>query len=288
MPVRNGPGSARSGTEPLAERPMSQSLFLSMAAIAALIPAGLAGARRHPGRDGLFWVLLIVAVAGPLALVAVRTGGVWRADFSTTLWTTVAASMAVFGLVAAFDRQAWRLAPLMAGYLIVVAVLAAVWQHAPQKPGTSGQATTWVAVHIAVSVATYALVTIAAVAALAAFLQERALKAKRPTALTRALPAVADCEALLVRLLIFSEIVLGMGLVTGMGALYLETGNVLTFDHKTVLTMAAFVVIGGLLFAHFRTGMRGRKAARVVLLGYLLLTLGYPGVKFVTDVLLAR
>lgn len=267
---------------------MSQSLFLSMAAIASLIPAGLVGARRHAGRDGLFWALLIVAVAGPLALVAVRTGGVWRADFSTTLWTTVAASMAVFGLVAAFDRQAWRLTPLMAGYLIVVAVLAAVWQHAPQKPGTSGQATAWVAVHIAVSVATYALVTIAAVAALAAFLQERALKAKRPTALTRALPAVADCEASLVRLLVLSEIVLGIGLATGMGALYLEIGNVLTFDHKTVLTMAAFAVIGGLLFAHFRSGMRGRKAARVVLLGYLLLTLGYPGVKFVTDVLLAR
>jgi len=33
--------------------------------------------------------------------------------------------------------------------------------------------------------------------------------------------------------------------------------------------------------------MRGRKAARIVLLAYLLLTLGYLGVKVVTDVLLA-
>ena len=41
----------------------------------------------------------------------------------------------------------------------------------------------------------FAKTTIAAVAALAAFLRERALKAKRPTGLTRALPAVADCEA---------------------------------------------------------------------------------------------
>ena len=29
-----------------------------------------------------------------------------------------------------------------------------------------------------------------------------------------------------------------------------------------------------------------RRAARVVLIGYLLLTLAYPGVKFVTDVLI--
>jgi ABC-type uncharacterized transport system permease subunit len=42
-----------------------------------------------------------------------------------------------------------------------------------------------------------------------------------------------------------------------------------------------------LLVAHYRSGMRGRRAARVVLLAYLLLTLGYPGVKFVTDVLMA-
>jgi ABC-type uncharacterized transport system permease subunit len=65
-----------------------------------------------------------------------------------------------------------------------------------------------------------------------------------------------------------------------------ETGHLLKLDHKTVLTVAAFVVIGGLLFAHFKSGLRGRKAARVVLLAYLLLTLGYPGVKLVTDVLM--
>ena len=68
---------------------------------------------------------------------------------------------------------------------------------------------------------------------------------------------------------------------------YAESGALLTFDHKTVLTVSAFVVIGALLIAHFRTGMRGRAAARLVLVAYLLLTLGYPGVKFVTDVLLA-
>jgi ABC-type uncharacterized transport system permease subunit len=61
----------------------------------------------------------------------------------------------------------------------------------------------------------------------------------------------------------------------------------LVFDHKTVLTITAFVVIGGLLAAHYKTGLRGRQAARIVLLAYLLLTLGYPGVKFITDVVLS-
>ena len=51
--------------------------------------------------------------------------------------------------------------------------------------------------------------------------------------------------------------------------------------------LGGFVLIAGLLFAHYRTGLRGRRAARLVLIAYLLVTLGYPGVKFVRDVLLA-
>ena len=128
---------------------------------------------------------------------------------------------------------------------------------------------------------------LAAVAALAATLQDRALKTKRPTGLTARLPSVADCEFLVVRLLVVSEGVLALGLSTGMASRYLESGVLATFDHKTILTMTAFLVIGALLFAHFRSGVRGRRAARVVLLAYLLMTLGYPGVKFVTDVLMA-
>jgi ABC-type uncharacterized transport system permease subunit len=39
--------------------------------------------------------------------------------------------------------------------------------------------------------------------------------------------------------------------------------------------------------AHQRVGLRGRRAARVALFAWLLLTLAYPGVKFVTSVLLS-
>ena len=67
---------------------------------------------------------------------------------------------------------------------------------------------------------------------------------------------------------------------------YSEVGSLLAFDHKTILTITAFTLIAGVLLLHFRTGMRGRKVARLALAAYLLLTLGYPGVKFVTDILL--
>ena len=89
------------------------------------------------------------------------------------------------------------------------------------------------------------------------------------------------------RLLVASEIILAIGLITGMATLYTTTGQFLTFDHKTTLTLIVFVIVGVILFVHFRTGIRGRAATRIVLLAYLLLTLGYPGVKFVTDILLS-
>jgi len=267
--------------------PMPDTMILSLSAIIALVPSTLLAMRRHHRPDAVFWLVLMVAVAGPMILVLFTMAGSWRTDLSTTIWVTIAATMAIFAVITILAHETWRLTPLVTGYMAALGFLAAVWSQVPHKPlseGASGGG--WIGIHITVSVCTYALVTIAAVAALAAFLQERALKKKQPTALTRLLPSVADCEELEVRLLVLGEIVLAMGLATGMALQYGETGALLVFDHKTVLTITAFAVIGGLLAAHYKVGLRGRQAARIVLLAYLLLTLGYPGVKFITDVIL--
>ena len=82
------------------------------------------------------------------------------------------------------------------------------------------------------------------------------------------------------------EVVLGVGLMSGMALRFADTGTVMTLDHKTILTVTAFVLMGAVLLMHFRIGLRGRRAARWALAAYLFLTLGYPGVKFVTDVLI--
>lgn len=264
------------------------TLVPDVLALLALLPASLQVLRREPRQDTAFWTAVAVAAAGVAARVAVEMSGSWLTGLSATLWAIILVSVILYAGVVAITAQAWRLISLFAAYMLILALIAVVWQTAPEKPlsvkpGISG----WIAVHIAVSVATYGLVTIAAVAALAAFVQERALKRRRSTALTRILPPLADCEFLVVRLLLVGEVVLGIGLVTGMVLSFREIGHVLPFDHKTILTLTTFAVIAGLLVAHYRSGMRGRRAARVVLLAYLLLTLGYPGVKFVTDVLMA-
>ena len=252
---------------------MSQNIVYSLTALMALLPASIYPYRQiagqgADGRSAYFWSALALGFAGPAAWALTQVAGRWHTGLSTALWVTIAACMLLFMALSALTRSAWRLSPLLLPYLLAVGAFATLAQQGPTPVLRGGAPGVWIDLHIAVSVITYALLTMAAVASLAAFLQERALKSKRPTPLTRFLPPVAESERLQLHLLAASE-------------------TVLRADHKTLLSVASFVVIGGLLLAHARTGVRGRMAARLVLIAYLLLTLAYPGVKFVTDVLLS-
>ena len=270
---------------------MANSIILSLAALVSLVPAAVLPLRREAGGpDPLFWAAVAVAVAGPGAYSLVLLGGGWPTGLASALWISIAVSMVIFAILAAVRREAWReawrLRPLLLPYLILLGLIATVWGRVPPQAALLAAPDAWLGVHIAASVATYGLCTLAAVAAAAAFLQERALKGKRPTALSRVLPSISDASLLQVRLLAVSEAVLALGIATGMARDYLSSGQWLHFDHKTLLAGLAFLVIGALLVLHHRSGLRGQRAARLVLLAYLLLTLAYPGVKFVTDVLI--
>ena len=255
-------------------------------ALAALLPAAALRLRAQDSRDGAFWAGLALAIAGPALWAVAQLGGAWHTGFAMSLWLTIAVTTAIFAGVALATRQGWRLTPLLVPYLVLLGVIALIWQHAPEQPIEGEVPPAWMDAHIVLALATYGLLTLAAVSGAAVFLQERALKARRPTALTRRLPAVAESEGLQLTLLAASEAVLALGLMTGMAAEYFVSGRLLVFDHKTTLSLAAFLAIATLLIAHRFSGIRGQRAARGVLVAYLLLTLAYPGVKFVTDVLL--
>lgn len=265
--------------------PMSAPLALNAFALVSLLPAAIVPLRSGTGRTGLFWAVTALAVAGPAVFATALLSGAWQTDLGTTLWVSIAASAGLFTALAAATRQGWRLAPLLMPYLAVMGVLASVARGEP-RPMVGGAPALWLDLHIVVSVLTYGLLTLAAVASLGVFLQERALKRKRPSGLTRMLPSVLDGERMADGLLLATEIVLGVGVATGMATQYFETGTILHADHKTLLSLLAFGLIGALLAGHRVCGVRGRLAARVVLVAYLLVTLAFPGVKFVTQVLL--
>lgn len=263
---------------------MPTTNLLNALALCSLIPAAAIPLRQGAGRDGPFWAALLLAITGPAAWSVHLLWGAWQTGLGTSLWVSIAASALLFALVAARTETGWRLAPLLMPYLLALGFLASAVKG-EARPLSGAAPEVWLDLHILTAVLTYALLTLAAVASLAVFLQERALKHKRPTRLTRMLPAVLQSETLAGRLLVLSEMVLGCGLASGMAIQFLGSGRLLHFDHKTLLSIVAFVLIGALLTGHRVCGVRGRLAARVVLVAYLLLTLAYPGVKFVTQVI---
>jgi ABC-type uncharacterized transport system permease subunit len=277
---------ARGAISVYSARAMITGLFHNLAAVLSLLPITIAVWRGRSASDGLFWVLTAVALAGPLGIVAVRYGATWNSGLSEALWVTIFVSILLFSVLSALAAEAWRLAGLLFPYLILLALIATLGHHAPDAVSLADTPGGWILVHILVSVLTIGLLTLAAIAGLAVLLRERGMRLKRRDALSDLLPSIADSERLQVRLLVAAEAVLGIGVLTGMGIQFLSSGHLLVFDHKTLLTLGGFLLIGALLFAHFRTGLRGRRAARLFLVGYLLVTLGYFGVKFVQGVLL--
>ena len=230
---------------------MSYNL-LSLTALIALVPATLAPFRRSAERDCVFWIVWAVAVVGAALWVFVRQSVGWGTGLSTALWLTIFTCLLLYGVVCLLNEDAWRLSPLLLPYLLVLGLLATIWSQVPEKSLEGVAPLAWIRMHIFVSVATYGLVTLAAISALAAAIQIRALRSKKRDRLSSILPAVSSSERLLVQLLVTSEIVLVMGLMTGMAALYFKSGQVMTFDHKSALAVLVFIVLAILLLLHFQ------------------------------------
>ena len=214
---------------------MSYNL-LSLTALIALVPATLV---RFDGLRNVtvFFDTWAVAVVGAALWVFVRQSVGWGTGLSTALWLTIFTCLLLYGCVCLLNEDAWRLSSLLLPYLLVLGLLATIWSQVPEKSLEGGAPIAWIGTHIFVSVATYGLVTLAAIAALAAALQHRALRSKKRDRLSSILPSVSSSERLLVHLLVTSEIILTMGLMTGMAALYFKSGLVMVFDHKSALAV---------------------------------------------------
>ena len=262
---------------------MLLDILLSLAGVLAMLPALLFKGERENGTAVTYWLVLAVAVAGPAVKAISLTTPQWHSGLDAALWMSIAATLALFALLALCSTGVRRVTRLLVGYLFLLGLIGLA------VPAGTGQTRVdiWLAVHILISLSAYALLTVAAILALGVFLKERALRAKRSSDFTRELPPVASAETLQVRFLLATAVVLACGIFTGILELYVREGQLLAFNHKIVLSLTAFAVIAVLVAAQMRAGLRGRMVAQTILLAFLLVTLSYPGVKFVTDVVLS-
>jgi len=140
--------------------------------------------------------------------------------------------------------------------------------------------------HVLVSLLAYAILTLASVQAILLAIQDRHLHGRHPGGFVRALPPLQTMESLLFEMIGLGFVLLSIALATGF--MFLEDMFAQHLAHKTLLSVAAWVVFGVLLWGRFRFGWRGRTALRWTLAGFVVLMLAYFGSKFVLELVLGR
>ncbi|MDI1309730.1 MAG: cytochrome c biogenesis protein CcsA [Methylotenera sp.] len=142
--------------------------------------------------------------------------------------------------------------------------------------------------HIAIALLAYSLFTFATFHALLMTFAERALHNKPTLFKFPSFPPLMVMETLLFRIITLGFILLTVTLISGI--LFSEQifGKPMQFNHKTVFSIASWIIYGALLYGRFNYGWRGMKAIRWTLTGFMLLVLAYVGSKFILEVVLGR
>lgn len=205
-----------------------------------------------------------------------------------------------FGLTIALSLTFW-LALLMYfaesfvtridGLLALAMLPAAICAFLPAlSPGSIGIAVDGWAfrLHFVVAMLAYSLFTLAALHAAMMAIAERQLHQAQLSSRTGGLPPLLTLENLLFRLIGLAFVFLT--LTVGSGVLFSEQvfGKPLTLNHKTIFTIASWLLFGILLIGRHVRGWRGRIAQRWTLAGFICLFLAYAGTRFVLEVLLHK
>lgn len=140
--------------------------------------------------------------------------------------------------------------------------------------------------HVLLSLLAYATFTIAALHAVLLAAQEQRLKRRQTSKLLGFLPPLQTMENLLFKMIWAGQILLTSGILSGM--IFLEDIFAQHLVHKTILSMAAWLIFGTLLWGRHVAGWRGNTAVRFTLGGFALLMLAYFGSKIVLEIILQR
>lgn len=246
------------------------------------------GAERPMAAWERWTILVALALHSSLLYVTLFATPMLRFGFghalSATLWLAV--------LVYWFENLFYRLEgmqPLVLGVAAACVPLPALF------PGLESPAyahTVQFRIHLALAIAAYSLLTIAALHALLMSLIEKRLHGRGlgdelagPLA---SLPPLLTLETLLFRILAAGFVMLTLTLATGVAFSESLFGKAFQFNHKTLFAVLSWAIFGLLLAGRHLYGWRGRRALRWTMAGFIVLLLAYVGSRFVVEVILGR
>jgi cytochrome c-type biogenesis protein CcsB len=139
----------------------------------------------------------------------------------------------------------------------------------------------WLPVHTLVLFVGYAAFAVAFAAGVMYLLQERQVKRKKLGGIFKRLPSLDVLDEVNYRCLTIGFPLLTMGIVTG--AIWAQTawGDYWQWDPKETASLATWLLYAGLLHGRLTVGWRGRRAAILAIVGFILVVFTFLGVNLV-------
>jgi ABC-type uncharacterized transport system permease subunit len=255
--------------------------LLSCAALTARLAGSLSGLRVSRGAVLALGFSAVILHGLVLFPEVITRGGLNMGFFNAA--SLVALLMVILLLLASLWQPVENIGiPVLP--ITAVTLALGIWNPGGHEYVTS---TNWqLDLHILFSVLAYSLFALAAVQALLLDIQDRHLRNRRPGGFIRALPPLEVMERLLFQMITTGFALLSAALLTGM--LFLDDIFAQHLVHKTVLSIASWVIFGVLLWGRRKFGWRGRTAIHWTLSGFAFLILAYFGSKMVLELILQR
>ena len=255
-----------------------------------LIAAAAFGASRLPTFAARSGILFVVACALVAVGISIHSNALYGTilianGFNLTLGNIISLiglELALIGLIAAIEPS---LRGISAGLLILGAFAASGTGFATAPSAMT--ALDWqVRAHVLVSLMSYGVLTVGAIVAISAMLQERRLQAGHLSTFSNLFAPLETTEKLLFGITAAGFAGLSVAIVSGLT--FIENLFAQHLAHKTAFSILALFVFGTLLAGRFIAGWRGARAVRLYRGGFLLLCLAYFGARIVLEEVLNR
>jgi ABC-type uncharacterized transport system permease subunit len=227
------------------------------------------GEARRPGLPGRLatWGVRIgwLVQTALLAVQAVRSDGfpwsTWAGSLNLFVWLVVGAYL-IWGCQARFRLLGLAVLPLA----VVLFVLARVG-GGTGIGGHSHYSNLFLVLHVGLVLAAFAGFTLAAALSALYLWQERRLKRRETSILRVRAPALSRLDELAARTIAVALPALTLGIVVGIARLSERGGG---FDALMAVTVLTWAVYGSAVVLRYFAGWRGRRAAYLVLAGFVL------------------
>jgi ABC-type uncharacterized transport system permease subunit len=190
--------------------------------------------------------------------------------------------LAVIAMLAGFEPS---LRGMGAGMLLMSAATAMLMS--PAVDPTAGIALAWqVRAHILIALISYGLLTVGAIVAVFALIQERRLHSAKITAISQLFAPLETTEKLLID--ITAAGFAGLTLAIASGLSFVSDLLEQHLAHKFALSLLAWIIFGTLLAGRFLAGWRGKRAIKLYLWGFAALCLAYFGSRVILEQIFNR